>query len=90
MVTKIEYKKGEPVEYTIGNITGNVNGVCRDRHIFGVLVAVQVFLDDNYISRPLPQEMYNEVRSLLVQGTDQAERRAASLCYPRSVHLASH
>ena len=88
LVVNIEYKKDQPVTYTIGNITGNVNVWCHEKHIFGILVGVQVFHDDNYISRPLPKDMYHEVRSLLVQGTDEAESEAERRCFPRSVHLA--
>ena len=88
LVVSIEYKTAEPVHYWIGDIKGHVNGWCHEKHIFGILVAVQAFHDDNYISRPCPQEMYHEVRSLLAQGTDSAEREAERRCFPRSVHDA--
>ena len=88
LVVSIDYKTDKPVTYRLWNIKGHVNERCHKKHIFGILVAVQVFHDDNYISRPCPQEMYHEVRSLLAQGTDSAEREAERLCLPRSVHDA--
>ena len=56
LVVSIAYKTDNPVTYTVGDIKGHVNGWCHKKHIFGILVAVQVFRDDNYISRPCPQK----------------------------------
>ena len=86
--SRIEYQLQQAVKYIIGDIKGHVNGWCHEKHIFGILVAIQVFHDDNYISRPFPKDMYHEVESLLAQGTDSADREAERRCFPRSMHDA--
>ena len=42
-------------KYSIGNIRGHINGWCYREHIFGILVAVQVFSNGQYYLRPHPK-----------------------------------
>ena len=48
------YNPEEP-KYWIGNIQKHYNGWCHRKHIFGVLVEVQVWSHNQYHSRPHPK-----------------------------------
>ena len=67
-------------KYWIGNIQGHKNGWCYREHIFGILVAVQVWHDGQYHSRPHPRLLFEEVHRMIRK--DRWNSAAAELCEP--------
>ena len=52
---KVERMYVHRPKYSIGNIQGRIDGLCYREHIFGILVAVQVFSNGQYYLRPHPK-----------------------------------
>ena len=66
--------------YEIGNISGHVNGWCHREHIFGILAHVQKFAYNRYYSRPLPREIFAQVKPRI--DMNRWCKNAEALCEP--------
>ena len=70
----------QPPKDEIGNIEGYINGWCHREHIFGILIDVSVWSEGQYLSRPLPKEIFEKVALLIKH--DRWNDAARDLCLP--------
>jgi len=72
----------QPPKYHIGNIEGRINGWCHREHIFGILIEVSVWEDNQYLARPFPKTIFEKVSLLIGRSGDRWNKAARDLCLP--------